>query len=180
MHHCAGGTQRAFSLTGSIVLMSLTCLTVPSMTTLLYETLSDHGRADTRTTAVALAKGLMHEILSRHFADPRSAADSSRVKERSRSAYDDVDDYNGLDDKPPRDGSGNVMTRYTDFRTQVAVEDAPSAASGRSPAAPVPHVFKRITVTVKYNGDRDYVQLLGLLATSVPSKQQTHGGTAQQ
>ena len=38
-----------------------------------------------------------------------------------RAEYDDVDDYHGLDESPPRDSLGNVRNDYVGYRVQVDV-----------------------------------------------------------
>lgn len=68
----------------------------------------------------------------------------------TRATYNDVDDYNGLLDSPPRDAQGNPRPGYTGYQVAVAVSYA-----GTELGLPANDMAKRITVTVTTpQGDR--------------------------
>jgi len=74
-----------------------------------------------------------------------SAAPPPGPEEGNRAAWDDIDDYDGLDDAPPEDDRGNVVPGYgTDYRVRVTVEQ-PGAWNGIAAAD-----VRRITVRVDY------------------------------
>jgi MSHA pilin protein MshD len=134
--------------------------------------------------AVALGQSYLDEILSKKFDERsrnsgvppcknplvmptlsgRKCANPLIVEEAAsgRSAFDDVDDYNGLDEgfgsltgDPLRDAIGNPRTNYDNFRVRVSVRliDTSSATSElfSGTAAPKPddaYDAKLITVTV--------------------------------
>lgn len=88
--------------------------------------------------AVALAEGYLDEILARDYDDPDGVGTGE-----SRADFDDVRDYDGLDESPPRDQDGNTLDGLDDYRVRVAVAD--SSALG-PPGATVP--ARRIDVRV--------------------------------
>lgn len=45
----------------------------------------------------------------------------------TRTGFDDVDDYDGLDESPPRNSLDQVLTDYAGFRVQVSVSYASAA-----------------------------------------------------
>lgn len=84
---------------------------------------------------VELSDAYFAEILARRFDEnsapggipacsisttPCSAAVAFSDGE-TRTQFDDVDDYDGLDESPPRDASGNVRSDYTGYRVQISV-----------------------------------------------------------
>ncbi len=78
-----------------------------------------------RGDAMALCNELMTEILARPFEEPGRAPGSfgKETGELSRSTFDDVDDYHGLNEGPPQafDGSFLDVERYRGFRRRVEV-----------------------------------------------------------
>lgn len=102
-----------------------------------------------------LAADLMAEIQTQRFEDPTSATGSfgTEAGETTRLDFDDVDDYNGLDETPPRarDGTHLSAPDYGGFHRKVAVVNVDimdftsNQANGTTPA-------KRITVSVLAQG----------------------------
>lgn len=141
--------------------------------------------------SAALAQAYLDEILSKKFdersrnsgippcKDPTNGALTGRkcanplaVEEGSRTAYDDVDDYNGLDEglnsvggDPLRDAQGNTRTGFDDFRVQVAVrlinvsgdESFPGVNAVTNPKPDDSYDAKLITVTVS-DGSADGIK----------------------
>jgi MSHA pilin protein MshD len=93
------------------------------------------GNAMLQSQAQAIATAYLDEITNKPFVDP-DGIDG----EGSRDLYDDVNDYNGLDDASARDRFGNVVGN---FRVRVAVSNA---ALNGVPAAN----SMRVDVTVDY------------------------------
>ena len=89
--------------------------------------------------AVALAEGYLDEILARAYDDPDGVASGE-----TRGSYDDVRDYDGLDERPPRDQDGNTLDGLDDYRVRVAVAD--SGALGPAGATvPARRIDVRVT-----------------------------------
>lgn len=93
------------------------------------------------------------ELVGAGDCEPAATVSASAVEEGSRAAWDDIDDYDGLDDSPPEDDRGNPLPGFsTDYRVRVTVEqpgdwnDIPAADA------------RRITVRVDYpEGSLDLV-----------------------
>ncbi len=95
----------------SIVLISLALTGV----LLAMDTSARHG-ADPmiQHQALAIAEAHLDEILPRPFVDP----DGSEAGE-TRATFDDLDDYNGLDDSAAHDANGNAISGLSGYRVRV-------------------------------------------------------------
>ncbi|MDD5131082.1 MAG: prepilin-type N-terminal cleavage/methylation domain-containing protein [bacterium] len=119
------------------------------------------------TVANMLAQDLMEEIMCKKFdEDPTNPDTTARLGPdslESRSGnptsrnYDDVDDYDGFNETPPKEVDNTTMTEYTGFRRRVIVDyvsetnlDTISTAITR---------FKRVSVTVSWENDTQSVVL---------------------
>jgi hypothetical protein len=66
----------------------------------------------------------MSEIVSQDYSDPTvSGLWGPELTEglTGRTAFDDVDDYSGFSESPPKDRSGVAMAGWTGWRRSVAV-----------------------------------------------------------
>ena len=88
--------------------------------------------------AVAIAESYLEEILLKPFTDP-DGVDS----EGSRVLFDDVDDYNGLNDSGARDQTGTAITGLTNYTVAVTVTSTALNGIGAADS-------KQITVTVSH------------------------------
>ncbi|MFT7685422.1 MAG: MSHA pilin protein MshD [Candidatus Azotimanducaceae bacterium] len=82
---------------------------------------------------VELAQAYTEEILMKRFDESSpsggvpacfpagSACGGLGDESETRSTFDDVDDYDGLDESPPLDSLGNTRENYIGYRVQVAV-----------------------------------------------------------
>ncbi|MCB1691709.1 MAG: prepilin-type N-terminal cleavage/methylation domain-containing protein [Pseudomonadales bacterium] len=87
--------------------------------------------------SVLLAQAYMDEILGKRFAEatpvggmpPVTGASACSIGSdgETRTAFDDVDDYDGLDESPPQLQTGFAVADYADFRVTVAVACAGTA-----------------------------------------------------
>lgn len=85
-----------------------------------------------QTRAVSLAQLYMDEILSRRYDDntvpggvPKHNGCSIVAEEAQRRDYDDVDDYNVIDDSVPANADGDSLgAAYSGFRVSVRVSCA--------------------------------------------------------
>ena len=111
---------------------------------------------------VELGQAYMEEILSRRFdestplggspaCEPSGSGCSSIGVDsgESRTLFDDVDDYDGIDDSPPKDAEGNDRLNYVGYRVQVSVA---YADAGQQTAYSLDGAYdaKVITVTVSH------------------------------
>lgn len=107
----------------------------------------NRGRGD------LLAHHLMSEILRQSYQEPIDTPTMGREAGEgggSRTAYDDVDDYDGWASSPPEEKDGTALAHLTGWERSVAVEfvDPNSLSTVRTTETGV----KRITVTVRRDG----------------------------
>lgn len=72
-----------------------------------------------RQQSLAIAEAYLEEILLQPFVDSGGALCPSPPA--SRASYDNVCDYNGLNDNGARDARGQAITALASYRVQVAV-----------------------------------------------------------
>lgn len=113
--------------------------------------------AEDRLRAVLLATDLVDEVRSRALVEPDTGVASAWGREAGeagadRSVLDDIDDYDGLEEAPPRDPVGAPIPGLDGWSRRVEVEtvevDDPSrtATSGTTP-------LRRVRVTVSRSGE---------------------------
>lgn len=83
-------------------------------------------RGADRGRAVLLALNLMAEILQQQYEDPAAARGSfgretGESAPGNRSLFDDVDDYDGWTESPPRDRLGSAIGDATNWQWSVTV-----------------------------------------------------------
>jgi len=104
----------------------------------------------TRARATWLAQSLMSEIMEKPYTDPSGGTllglDLSEVL-TLRNSLDDVDDYDGITESPPRSADGANMTEFQGWTRSVAVTNVLS--TDFRTASALDTNYKRITVTVK-------------------------------
>ncbi len=106
-----------------------------------------------RAVAAGLADELMSEIMMQSYSDPDGSAVFGHESGEStsvRSAFDDVDDYDGWNASPPQYRDGTVIPDRTNWRQRVTVTyvtpSNPTQTSSSDAGA------KRIHVTIEYQG----------------------------
>jgi type II secretory pathway pseudopilin PulG len=106
-----------------------------------------------RAVAMGLADELMAEILQAPYEDPVQTPVFGRETGESaspRSAFDDVDDYDGWNQSPPQYRDGTTIPDRADWRQRVEIRriapSDPTLISGTDQGA------KRIYVSIEYNG----------------------------
>lgn len=112
--------------------------------------------SENRLRAVHLSTDLLEEIRTRALVDPDTTAPPAWGREpgeadADRSVLDDIDDYDALDEAPPRDPVGvpidglDGWSRHVDVETVDADDPAHAAPPGTTP-------LRRVHVTVKHTG----------------------------
>jgi hypothetical protein len=121
---------------------------------------ADHERG------LRLAQDLMAEICDQAYSDPNEPPvfGPEPSETAGRPAYDDVDDYNGLSEAPPRDRSGNAIPGLSNWRR--AVDVAFVSANDPTSTSVFETGVKRITVTV-YRSGVPMARLVALRASAV-------------
>jgi MSHA pilin protein MshD len=140
--------ERGFTLIDLILVIIIVAIAIPPMLTLFIQAVSGSTFGVTVSRANALASTLREEIQSKKWdesAPPPSLILGPETGE-SRATFDDVDDFDGLDESPPRDSQGAILAGFTGFRQQVSVcyvanTDFDTCIGG-------PTMYKQVTVTV--------------------------------
>ncbi len=139
--------ERGFTLIDLILVIIIVAIAIPPMLALFIQMVSGSTFAVTVSRANALASTLREEIQSKKWDDndPWSVILGPETGD-SRATYNDVDDFNGLDESPPRDSQGVDLDGFTGFRQQVSVcyvaeTDFDTCIGG-------PTYYKQVTVTV--------------------------------
>lgn len=71
--------------------------------------------------AISIAEAYLEEILQQNYLDPDTAT-LCGAAEASRPLYDNICDYDGLDEVGARDQSGNPVTGLDGFRIEIDVD----------------------------------------------------------
>lgn len=140
--------ERGFTLIDLILVIIIVAIAIPPMLTLFIQMVSGSIFGVTVSRANALASTLREEIQSKKWdesAPPPSLTLGPETGE-NRAIYDDVDDFNGLDESPPRDSQDAILAGFTGFRQQVSVcyvanTDFDTCIGG-------PTMYKQVTITV--------------------------------
>lgn len=136
-------------MASAILAMSILALTLP------FTAAAQNQRADGQMTlAVALAKELMEEILTKPFYDPQGGGLTLGPEpgEIGRGFFDNIDDYHGYCQNAGTvtNATGEVCTDdlATGLSRSVTAEYVRVAGQGVTD----PETFVRVTVTVSYRG----------------------------
>lgn len=141
----------------TIVEAAISILIVGLMMVAALNTVAASGirqyRAADKARARFLAQDLMAEILMQAYIDPEDStlALGPNPGELTRAQFDDVDDYDGLEEKPPRNRDGTPIAGLDEWERRVEVRWVNPTATGSSSALPTG--VKRITVRVYHRGN---------------------------
>lgn len=114
-----------------------------------------------QTRAVELAQLYMDEILTKKYDENTPEGGQPKYNgacnigpdgTEDRSTYNDVDDYNGLADAPPRSAEG-PLSGYNGFSVTAAVSCAGDDAGVGLPSSEA----KRVDLTIRIPGGGDFV-----------------------
>jgi MSHA pilin protein MshD len=73
--------------------------------------------------AISIAESYLEEILQKSYTDPDDGA-LCPAPEVSRALYDNICDYDGLDETGARDQNGGAVTGLEAYRIEIAVDQA--------------------------------------------------------
>ena len=104
------------ALIEAIIALTLIAITASVIMAQMAQANTQSGRSITQTEAAAIADAYLNEILQRAWIDPDGVDGES-----ARARYDDVDDYNGLNDMGARDAAGTPIAGLDRYRVQVSV-----------------------------------------------------------
>lgn len=140
-------------VTISMVIVSIMSMGVIQMTAVSART---RALSTDRVRGLALANDLLAEIQTKHWADPIGGVGSFGVGAgeydgTTRTAYNDVDDYDGWKQSPPLEIDGNPVPGFDGWTRSVNVEYA-LVSGGDVVTSGSFETGKLITVTVLRNG----------------------------
>ena len=130
--------QTGFSLVELVVMILVLSVALTGVTIAINETVKQSPKPLVQTRAMELAQTYLDEILPKRFDElsgqggtPRcdstdnaaQICSNSLVNEEggNRQLFDDVDDFNNLDNSPPINATGTTLNIYNDYRVQVSV-----------------------------------------------------------
>lgn len=108
-----------------------------------------------RAVALGLADELLAEIVQTAYSDPTQSpvlgVESGESSAGPRSAFDDVDDYNGWNQSPPKYRDGTTIPDRVNWRHRVQVMYVQPANLTLGTAGNTDQGAKRIKVTIEFN-----------------------------
>src|SRR4029079_17143748 len=151
MFHVQIQSRRALTLIEVVAsTMIVGMMAVAALNALAAATKSSNSIGN-RAVAAGLADELMSEIMMQSYSDPDGSpvfGHESGEATNIRSAFDDVDDYDGWNAKPPQYRDGTTIPDRTNWRQRVTVTYVtpanPTTTSATDQGA------KRIHVTIEY------------------------------
>lgn len=161
-----GSSKTAFTLVETIVSSLIVgTMLVAALSTVGASRLSQYKTSQT-TRGQLLAESLMYEILRQHYQEPTDPVQFGRESGEGtdqRTAWDDVDDYDGWSKSPPEYKDGSTFANCDGWRRTVTVAwvnplDPTQVQVSESNA-------KRITVQVSYE-DVPVASLVGIKTAS--------------
>ncbi len=115
--------QRGTTLIDLIVIIIIVAIALPPMMALLIQGTKQSTFGVSMSRANSLGSTLLEEIRSKGWDENGGAASATLGPDsgETRTAYDDVDDFHGLNESPPKDSLDADVTGATGFRQQVSV-----------------------------------------------------------
>lgn len=145
------GSRRGLSIVEASVCTVLVGLMLAAALNASGAARARQQRNQDRSTGLWLAQSLMTEIVEKPYADVGGLLGLELGESHGqRSTLNDLDDYNGLKEEPPRKADGTVIPGYTGWSRLVSIENVqvanPRLVAGSETG------LRRITVTIKKGG----------------------------
>lgn len=184
---------RGFTLVELIVVLVIAAIALPGLMIYFTESMRHSSDAQVETIALGLAQELMEEVKAKRwdenspidpdnplYSDPLAPEGEMRCDPAAIgcTAFDDIDDYNGLNNDEPRNPHGapvdqdldgvNDFAGYRQLVTVCYANPVPPVSDGGAGTdagvcAAGPTSYKKITVTVQW-GDGQQIQLESVMA----------------
>ena len=161
-------SNRGVTLVEAVAAIVVLGIAIPPLVALFTEVGMRSPDHTYQQAALAYADNLMEEIVSKEFEDPDLASGSFGTEEGIRADYDDVDDYDGSSNSPPRHFDGTLLDEYDGFTRSVVVENVTVGDPDPTVAEPDGSTeFKRVRVTVAWTGARGGEVTISTLRTKL-------------
>ncbi|MGH7404524.1 MAG: hypothetical protein ACREJA_01405 [Candidatus Methylomirabilales bacterium] len=141
--------QRGVALIDLIITIIILAIAVPPMVGVFITSTRNSTFGVTMARANHLASNLFEEIRSKRWDENTGAASATLGPDsgETRATYDDVDDFHGINETPPKDSQGVTMGGSTGFQQQVSVCYVASTGLNTCLGSGTSN-YKKITVTV--------------------------------
>jgi MSHA pilin protein MshD len=129
-----------FTLIEMVVMIVVLGLALTGVTLVINRVVQQSPEALVQTRAMELAQSYLEEILQKRYDEntgqggiPRCDSTDNNAKacsntlgpdSETRNWFNDVDDYNGINDQPPMTATGTALSNYQSYRVQVSVSYA--------------------------------------------------------
>lgn len=135
------GRQIGVTLIELLIAIMIIAISVTGLISLGVGTGPITANAERTAQAAALAAAYIEEISSKPYADPDGVSG-----EALRVQFDDVFDYDTLDEQPPRAANGAVLPGLSSFRVSVTVANTAGLGplADRVPAADAALITVRV------------------------------------
>lgn len=151
----ACGTRAGFSLVESMIALVLASGAMVAALGLIGASAKSEAFAERRAIGQTLAAELLSEVSCASFEQPGMIGSfgpaGAEVGATSREQLNDVDDFNGWSESPPKDRDGASRADLDGWTRSVTVERV-SLAGHAGGAVAYDSRVKRITVVVEFNG----------------------------
>ena len=107
--------KRGFTLIELVVAMVVISVALVGVMSVINYTSRHSADPLLRQQAIAIAEAYMEEITLKNYSDPDTDGEANRA------LYDDVDDYNGLNDSGAHDQNGSAISGLENYSVSVNV-----------------------------------------------------------
>ena len=150
---CADGAQRGFSLVELVLAIAIMGIALAGAVAIFSVTARHSADPMVQQQAQLIAEAYLDEILLKRFYDPDTETVCPTTlpgKEASRGAYDNVCDYNGINEAPTNQ-FGTVIALPGTYSVQVTVADSGVSLNGLDNTTPTSQI-RVLLVTVSVAG----------------------------
>ena len=122
----ASRSQAGVTLIELVISTLIVAVALTGVLAALFSALRSSTNPMLEEQAAAVGRAYLEEITLRAYYDPQSGSGAGPfpAKEASRELYDNVCDYDGLDDMGARDQNGSAIPALSAYRVTVSVDVA--------------------------------------------------------
>ncbi|HEX9758695.1 MAG TPA: type II secretion system protein [Nitrospiria bacterium] len=165
-------TDEGFTLIELVLVIVILAFGITGVSAFFIQGAIDSSYAQLATIGMTLAQDQMEEIQSKCWDEtetftlpcdgPITPSFPLGPEGEGRSAFDDVDDFNGLSNSPPQDSQGTPMASFSRYTRTVGVCYVNAAALDVCVGGPTS--FKRVSVIVSWGSAGDQIQLVTVVS----------------
>lgn len=115
--------ETGLTLLELVIIITILGFSFPMILTFFGKMLQSGSHAIIINQSQALASDLLEEIRSKRWDENRKHPTAFLASEANevRQTFDDIDDYNGLNNSPPLDFTGNPIKFVSKYKRQVSI-----------------------------------------------------------